>query len=88
LGTNPTKERNTMIELKISQSEFGPVQLERTIDGKACNINFFGGSFYISNPPSNATSGLYKEIIFKPSEFKGAYQPREIISLVPVETKK
>ena len=77
-----------MIELKIAQSEFGPVQVERTIDGKACNINFFGGSFYISNPPQNVTTGLYKEIIFKPSEFKGAYTPREIISAKPMELKK
>jgi hypothetical protein len=76
-----------MITMTIVQNEFGPVQLERTTDGKACTINFFGGSFYISNPPPEAKTGFYSEIVFKPSEFKGAYQPREILSSTPIESK-
>ena len=75
------------ITLTITKTDFSPIQLEKTVDGKACNINFFGGSFYISNPPSEIKEGLYEEIIFKPSEFKGAFQPREIISAKPLDTK-
>jgi len=77
-----------MITMTIVASEYGPVQLERTSDGKACTINFFGGSFYIANPPPVAITGLYSEIIFKPSEFKGAYQPREILEVTPLKQKE
>lgn len=73
-----------MITMTITSSQYGPVVLEKTIDGKACNIQFFGGSFYIGNLPPGIESGAYEEIVFKPSEFKGAYSPREILRCKPV----
>jgi hypothetical protein len=66
--------------MTVVASEFSPIQVEKTIDGKACNVKFFGGQFYIGNIPGDLRDGMYDKIVFKPSEFKGAYQPREIIS--------
>lgn len=75
-----------MITMTVVASDYGPIQLEKTIDGKACNVKFFGGQFYIGNCPSNLRDGFYQEIVFKPSEFKGAFQPREIISAQEVSS--
>ncbi len=72
-----------MIIMTAKSDEYGIVLLERTADGKNANITGHGFEFYIANAPPQYATGIYEQIDFKASSFKGAYNPREILGATP-----
>lgn len=73
--------------MTAKSDEYGIVLLERTADGKNANITGHGFEFYIANAPPEYTTGIYEQIDFKASSFKGAYNPREILGATPRTNK-
>lgn len=76
-----------MLLIKLTADEKGKIFVERSDNGGG-NVEFFGGSFWCREFPSDVQTGIYEEIEFNASLFKGAVQPRGIVRAVPEKSPK
>lgn len=75
------------LQVVLDADERGKIYVEKSDTGGG-NVEFFGGSFWQREFPSDVNTGAYDRIIFSATLFKGAVSPRGIVSAIPTGKSK